>query len=237
MPNNFFSFKQFTVHHELCAMKVGTDGVLLGAWAEINHANTILDVGTGTALIALMIAQRTEALITAIDIDSNAILQASQNIQLSPWTDRIQLFEKSLQQFSENPCQQFDLIVSNPPYFENALLSPSYQRTLARHTDSLTHHEFIDHSISLLKPNGKICMILPLKEGLQTIEYGLKRALFCNKKTSVYPKPNSGCKRLLLEFSFIETSTVENEITIETENRHQYSEEFKALVKDFYLKL
>ena len=218
-------------------MKVGTDGVLLGAWAKVENAKTILDVGTGTGLIALMLAQRSGALITGIDIDKNAIAQATENVKISPWPKRISLVEGSFQNYSENCKQLFDLIISNPPYFQNSLLSPVENRTVARHTSSLTHQEFIDNAIHCLSSTGRICVILPVNEGLQCAEYALQSGLYCAKKISVIPKPNAQPKRLLLEFSFQKTVTFESELVIESEIRHQYSADFTALVKDFYLKL
>lgn len=237
MPNQYFSFKQFTVFHHLCAMKVGIDGVLLGAWASIGNADSILDIGTGTGLIALMLAQRSNSLIQVIDIDKNAVLQAIENVSNSPWSNRIGISEIALQEFAKTTVDRFDLIVSNPPYFINSTKTPNENRTTARHTDSLSHEELIENAILLLKPTGKICIILPVNEGLQCIEFALDKGLFCTKQCIVYPKPNATAKRLLLEFSLQSNPKIESEMAIEGEQRHQYSPEFTALAKDFYLKL
>lgn len=238
MGNPYFQFKQFTVFHDLCAMKVGIDGVLLGSWANVGNAKRILDVGTGSGLIALMLAQRTpEARITAIDIDPNAILQSKANIDRSPWPDRIKATCLPLQEYAKLDIEKFDLIVSNPPYFSNSLKTPDSQRTLARHNDTLPHNELIISSKSLLRENGKLCLILPVNEGNQCIEIAAEEGLHCTQKVYVYPKPNAPVKRLLLEFSMSHGYTTESEICIETETRHQYSPEFTALAKDFYLKL
>ena len=237
MPNPYFSFKQFTVFHDKCAMKVGIDGVLLGAWTPIENARKILDIGTGTGLIALMLAQRSEAMITGIDIDQSAVLQANENVQTSPWSNRISIFEKSLQDFTLNSNERFDLIVSNPPYFVNSTKTPVENRTAARHTDLLTHEELIEHSLKLLSPVGRICLILPIIEGQKCIEFAETKHLFCTKQVTVYPKPNVEAKRLLLEFSLVKSAKSETKITIESETRHQYSTEFTELAKDFYLKL
>lgn len=237
MPNQYFSFKQFTVFHHLCAMKVGIDGVLLGAWASIGNADSILDIGTGTGLIALMLAQRSNSLIHVIDIDKNAVLQAIENVSNSPWSNRIGISEIALQEFAKTTVDRFDLIVSNPPYFINSTKTPNENRTTARHTDSLSHEELIENAILLLKPTGRICIILPVNEGLQCIEFALDKGLFCTKQCIVYPKPNATAKRLLLEFSLQSNPKIESEMAIEGEQRHQYSPEFTALAKDFYLKL
>lgn len=218
-------------------MKVGIDGVLLGVWAPIGEAKNILDVGTGTGLIALMLAQRSSAMITAIDIDQDAVFQARENTLNSPWKDRIALQSSSLQEFTANESATFDLIVSNPPYFVNSLKNPDKNRTTARHTDSLTHEELINGSLKLLSAEGRLCIILPVKEGMQCVDFAQSKGLFCSKLVKVFPKPEVAAKRLLLEFGFTKVDTVLSELVIETEERHQYSDQFSLLAKDFYLKL
>ena len=238
MGNPYFRFKQFTVYHDLCAMKVGIDGVLLGAWASTENAKRILDIGTGSGLIALMLAQRNEnALIDAIDVEKSAVRQAEINIQHSAWKERIKAHEISLQDFVSMAKNKYDLIVSNPPFFVNSLKTPEKERTNARHTDSLTHEELILLSKSLLAPNGKICVILPIKEGNLCEIFAEKSGLFCSKMVLVFPKPETEAKRLLLEFSTEKKETEISELTIETAIRHQYSAEFTELAKDFYLKM
>jgi tRNA1Val (adenine37-N6)-methyltransferase len=237
MPNPYFSFKQFTIFHDKCAMKVGIDGVLLGAWSSVENAKRVLDIGTGTGLIALMVAQRSLAEVIAIDIDCNAIFQANENIENSPWPARVDVQESSLQEFAATSTLFFDLIVSNPPYFVNSLKAPSDSRTTARHTDSLTHEELIENSIKLLNPTGRICIILPVNEGLQCVDFAQSKGLYCTKQVTVFPKPTAAAKRLLLEFSFISSQKELSELVIEAEVRHHYSPEFTELAKDFYLKL
>jgi len=237
MSNPYFSFKQFTVYHHLCAMKVGIDGVLLGAWANIDGANYTLDIGTGSGLIALMIAQRSHSKIVAIDIDADAILQTNHNVNNSPWANRIEPKETSLQQYVKQAVEKYDLIVSNPPYFINSTNAPTLSRTTARHTNFLSHEELIINAKLLLKPTGRICLILPVDEGLKCVDFAESIGLFCNNKVTVYPKPGALSKRLLLEFSFQSSPTIVSELTIESTERHQYSNEFSALAKDFYLKL
>ena len=234
MANPFFRFKQFTVYHDRCAMKVGIDGVLLGCWTNVAKASTVLDIGTGTGLIALMIAQRTDAHIDSIDIDEGAFEQAIINVQASPWSSRLNVVLSSLQDFVSD--KKYDLIVSNPPYFVNSLKNPNEQRTTARHTDSLTHEELIDQCIPKLTEGGRICLILPIQEGLSCVEYAQTKGLCCNKLTKVFPKPAAEAKRLLIELSFRVTETHQESLIIETD-RHVYSPEFSLLAKDYYLKL
>lgn len=237
MPNPYFKFKQFTVYHDKCAMKVGIDGVLLGAWANVENCDSMLDIGTGTGLIALMLAQRSRARVDAIDIDGDAILQAKENVENSPWKDRIHAQKISLQELTTICPKQYDLIVSNPPYFVNSTKTPLENRTAARHTDSLSHEELIQHAKLLLKPTGRLCIILPINEGFQCMEFAATTGLYCNKQVTVYPKPNAVAKRLLLEFSLFPTLKTSSELTIEVAERHHYSQDFSTLSKDFYLKL
>ena len=237
MANTYFSFKQFTVYHDRCAMKVGIDGVMLGVWTNIKDAGNILDIGTGCGLIALMLAQRSSSEIDAIDIEADAVLQALENVKLSPWSSRIKVEEISLQEFARTTSKRYDLIVSNPPYFVNSMKAPSEERTTARHTDSLTHEELIINALELLKPTGRLCVILPVKEALQCKKIALNNGFHCTRETRVIPKPDAEVKRMLLEFSLQENFKEVSEIIIEGEVRHHYSEKFSLLAKDFYLRL
>ena len=218
-------------------MKVGIDGVLLGIWSRIENTTRILDIGTGTGLIALMLAQRSTSIIDSIDINPYAFAQASENIRLSPWANRVKVQEISLQDFAVKTIHRYDLIISNPPYFINSVKAPDDDRTTARHTDSLTHEELILNSILLLKPLGRICIILPVKEAGQCKNYALSNGLFCNREVSVIPKPNADVKRILMEFGLQDCQNGISELVIESDIRHQYSAEFSLLAKDFYLKL
>jgi tRNA1Val (adenine37-N6)-methyltransferase len=237
MGQDYFSFKKFTVFHNQCAMKVGIDGVLLGAWANVSNVNSVLDVGTGSGLISLMIAQRCNANIYAIDIDEGAVLQSTFNFKQSVWANRLNVEQISLKDFSEISNRKFDLIISNPPFFVNSLNAPNAKRNTARHTTMLTHEELVIYSGNLLNKKGRICLILPVVEGFKSIDFAKTIDLHCNKLVKVYPKPNVQPKRLLIELSFEDKPYQETELTIETDTRHIYSTEFSALVRDFYLKL
>ena len=237
MSNSYFSFKQFTVYQDRCAMKVGIDGVLLGCWCNVENTSHILDIGTGTGLIALMIAQRCNSLVDAIDLDLNAVLQATENVTQSPWADKIKVKGVSLQDFAFTTSQRYDLIVSNPPYFINSLKAPTENRTTSRHTDSLTHEELISNAIHLLNPEGRICIILPVTEALFCKKYALSNGLFCTREVKVIPKPSAIPKRILMEFRLQPYKQEISELVIESTERHHYSEEFSMLAKEFYLKL
>lgn len=217
-------------------MKVGADGVTLGAWANVTDANKILDIGTGTGLIALMLAQRSDAEITAIDIESDCVLQAKENVGKSPFHDKITVLKSSVQDFLKTSNKKFDSIVCNPPFFVNSLKSPSDSRTTARHNVSLSYEDLIESTQKLLTENGKLCVILPLIEGNQFIDLSKKNNLFCSKKTTVFPNHEKQAKRLLLEFRKEKVVLEESNLTIEQE-RHVYTSQYSELVKDFYLKL
>ena len=237
MPNPYFRFKRFTVYHDKGAMKVGTDGVLLGAWADTDHAKTALDIGTGTGLIALMMAQRAPSLyIDAIDIDNAATEQAKDNIANSPFAAQIECRNVSLQELAKTSKRKYDIIVSNPPYFIESLKSPDQQRTLARHTDQLPIEELICLASGLLSENGHLSIVFPYEHKDLLTNLADENNLFVSRITNVYPTPESQPKRVLMEFGRRKMSVKEDNLTIEIE-RHKYSDEFTELAKDFYLKL
>lgn len=236
MANSYFKFKQFIVNQDECAMKVGTDGVLLGSWANVYGSKNALDIGTGTGLIALMLAQRnTNLIITAIDIDDTAIRQSKDNFLNSTFSKRIKCEHISAACFANKIQNKFDLIVSNPPYFNNSLKSPDSQRTLARHTDSLPIQNLFDVVSKLLSQSGKFSIIYPYEAKEHLISLAEKFKLHPVRITNVYPTPTSNPKRVLMELSPQKTNRIESCLIIETE-RHMYSPEFIELVKDFYLK-
>ena len=235
MPNPYFAFKQFTIRHDRCAMKVGTDGVLLGAWTDLSHSRRILDIGTGTGLIALMLAQRCmDARITAIDLDSAAVEQAQENIQASPWKDRIEALQQDICTY--HPNGTFDTIVSNPPYFIDSLKCPDGQRSTARHTDTLDADRLIGKVSELLTSDGRFSIILPAEQTEDLIRVAGEKGLHPSRQTWVITRPGLSPKRILMEFRKIPVTLQPDELVIELE-RHVYSEEYIALTKEFYLKM
>jgi len=237
MPNPYFSFKQFTVYHDRCAMKVGTDGVLLGAWVDVKNIEQILDVGTGSGLVALMLAQRSsDSVIDTIEIDSDASEQAKENFKRSPFPNISGCYNDSFQKFVTDNTKRYDMIVSNPPFFSNSLKSSDVQRSLARHDNTLFIDDFISMAAGLLTEKGKISFIFPYSEKDYLLNLAISNGLYVSRMTSVYPTPESEPKRILLEFSVRNIPTVYSEIIIEKE-RHVYSHEFIDMVKDFYLKM
>lgn len=237
MSNPYFGFKNFTVYHDKCAMKVGTDGVLLGAWVKLRKAKKVLDVGTGTGLIALMLSQRSSGLasVDAIDIDESAVFQALDNIVRASFLN-IKAIHISLQEYDKGCDEKYDMIVSNPPYFSSSLHSPDGQRTLARHTNSLPMVEFMTISARLLSPDGYLSLVFPYSEKDLLIKLAENVGLFVSRITNVYPMSHLNAKRVLLEFSKVKQEAEITDLIIEKE-RHVYTDDFAGLVKDFYLKL
>lgn len=235
MPNPFFSFKQFTVYHNRCAMKVGTDGVLLGAWTDLSQSHRILDIGTGTGLIALMLAQRTaEAKITAIDIDTEAVNQARENVSSSPWKNRVGVMLQDVCTYTSDTG--FDTIVSNPPYFIDSLKCPDSQRTTARHTDTLDAYRLLEKVADLLTPDGRFSLILPADQTDELMRIAETQGLYPSRWTQVITRPGLPPKRSLVEFRKTHQNYSAKELVVELD-RHVYSEDYIALTKEFYLKL
>jgi len=216
-------------------MKVGTDAVLLGSWVNASNAKTILDIGTGTGIIALMLAQKSGGHIDAIDIDTNAFIQATENVNDCNWKDRIHIHHISLQQFTKENDHKYDLIVSNPPYFVDSSKASEESRTNARHTDQLPFDELLNGVLKLLNPAGKFYVILPTKESEVFRDMAEEHKLFLTKITRVITRADKPEKRLLMRFEFIRRTFSEDSITIEEDERHSYTEQYKELTKDYYL--
>lgn len=238
MPNPFFQFKQFVVFHDKCAMKVGTDGVLVGAWAQVDGAARILDIGTGSGLIALMLAQRNpQAFVVAVDIDEAAVEQVRENVARSPWADRMDVTRLDIRQAPEEWKGRFDAIVSNPPYFVESVKCPQAQRNTARHTDALDFKALLAKVAFLLSDEGCFSVILPAQAASDFVALALKEGLSLSRQTWVHSRAELPPKRVLM--AFVKSSCLQTEIrhlAIET-THHVYTSEFKELVKSFYLAL
>ena len=237
MRGKGFTFKQFHIDHSKCAMKVGTDGTLIGAWASIPYEQcTILDIGTGTGLIAIMAAQRTQQTqIIGIDIDSDCIEQARENVAVSPWSERINIIHCPLQEFTSS--KGLDVIISNPPYFVDSLLSPDEKRTTARHTTTLSFNDLCDGVLRLLAPNGTFALILPPAEAERFLSV-VRGRLFLTRRCDVWSTPESGIKRVMMELQMqppTELPKIEK-LIIEDSGPMGYSAEYRQLTRDFYLK-
>lgn len=237
MENIYFEFKQFRVRHDRCAMKIGTDGVMLGAWCDVGQATAILDIGTGTGIIALLAAQRSNARIIGIDIDREAVEQACENAMNSPWPDRISIFNYDALScscmFSEH---SFDLIVSNPPFYENALDSTDKRRNSARNESSLPFESLIDTVTTLLHVKGRFNVILPYVSAERFIYNCWERGLYLYRRTNVYTKSGKKASRVMLGFSFQKQSPEETVLFIRKSDG-TLTPEYIALVGDYYVKL
>ena len=236
-----FQFKEFTIHQDKTAMKVGTDAVLLGAWCTVdNYLDSILDIGAGTGVISLMIAQRSDAMtIDAVEVDENAYEQAVENFEKSDWGDRLYCYNCTFQEFADEIAaeeERYDLIVSNPPFYTDKFESDDVSRNKARFTSSLSFEELLVGVSKILSENGVFSTIIPFKEEENFINIAKDQHLFLNRICRVQGNKTSEVKRSLLAFSFQETKPLETHLTIEI-GRHQYTEAYINLTKDFYLKM
>ncbi|MFY7757866.1 MAG: tRNA1(Val) (adenine(37)-N6)-methyltransferase [Flavobacterium stagni] len=233
-----FLFKQFTIEQDRCAMKVGTDGVLLGAWCPLEHQPySVLDIGTGTGLIALMVAQRCFAeQIEALEIDGDAFEQAVENFENSPWNDRLFCFHASLDDFMDDlQDEEYDLIVSNPPFYSETVSSGNEQRDQARQNASLPFEDLCEAAGILLSEDGVLAVIIPHKEEENFIALAAENDLFPFKITRVQGTPESEIKRSLLAFSRQPEEPQIDSLIIET-TRHNYTEAYRTLTQEFYIK-
>jgi len=233
-----FKFKQFSVNQDRCAMKIGTDGVLLGAWTPlINNPYNVLDIGAGTGILSLMLAQRSNAeQIDAIEIDEDAYEQCVENFEASPWGDKLFCFHAGLDEFVDEPEDEYDLIISNPPFYTDDYKSDNVSRDLARFEDALPFEELIEAAALLLSDNGIFSVIIPSKEEGRFVAMCKELDLFPLKITRVKGTPTSEIKRSLLAFCRMEQTPLIDELVIEI-SRHNYTSEYIELTKEFYLKM
>lgn len=229
-----FYFKQFHIHHDRCGMKVGTDGVLLGSWADISNKKKILDIGTGSGLIALMLAQRSssDTFIDGVEINGQAFEQACENVAISPWPTKIKLTHSSIQNFEVET--NYDLVVCNPPYFIKSLKPTDQNRAQSRHTTDLTYPDLIASSKRLIAPNGILSVVLPNREAVEFSKEAGRQSLFTKSKCSVRTKSGKPIDRVLIEFSQGSPGIIEvKEITIQNE-KGEWTKSYLELVSPFY---
>lgn len=260
MASQPFRFKKFSVEQAGAAHPVGTDGVLLGAWADVEGCQRILDIGTGTGLVALMLAQRTspppappppivrsakqeavyaaprELRILAVEIHPPSAALARQNFAASPWASRLEVAESSIQDFARQADEQFDLIVSNPPFFSEKTISPDALRRLGRYTASLPPEDLLAVSKKLLAENGRLCVILPEREGKRFFELAVPNGLYCTEEVAVRTRPQKPVERLLLRFERVPGHLEKKEWSIyASASGEEYAASFQRLVGSFYL--
>lgn len=233
-----FKFKEFSVNQDQCAMKIGTDAVLLGAWASLEtNPFAILDIGAGTGVLGLMLAQRSHAeVIDAIEIDDDAYEQCVDNFEFSPWGDRLFCYHASLEEFAEEIDDEYDLIICNPPFYAEDYKTENESRDLARFQDAMPFNHLLESISILLSPEGSFNVIIPFNEEENFIKLANNFLLFPNRICRVKGNPETEIKRSMLAFSFRESETTTTDLIIETE-RHQYTQDYINLTKDFYLKM
>ncbi len=234
-----FSFKQFTVQQDRCAMKIGTDGVLLGAWCPIdNNPFSVLDIGAGTGILSLMLAQRSNAeQIDSLEIDEEAYEQCVENFENSPWSDRLFCFHAGLDEFVDEPEDEYDIIISNPPFYSEDYKTDSSQRDLARFQDALPFEDLIEAADLLLSENGIFAVIIPYKEEERFIDLCAEVELFPVKVTRVKGSHTTPIVRSLLAFKRYELSVLTTDELVIEISRHEYTDDYINLTKDFYLKM
>jgi tRNA1Val (adenine37-N6)-methyltransferase len=236
MPETLFRFKRFKVSQKECAMKINTDGVLLGAWADVPTTGHILDVGTGSGVIAMMLAQRSsQSRIVGVEIDENSFYEARANMEVSEWSENLEAVLGSIQEYSKEATNQFDLIVSNPPFFSGGTLSATQKKTDVRHAIKLPHSELLRAAYHLLDENGVFSVVLPYIEGLRFIELAEQYRFFLSQVTEVRSFPDSPVERLLISFRKNQTEVSRDSLSIR-DSKKDFSEEYRQLTKDFYLK-
>ena len=236
MSNDYFQFRQFVVHQQRCAMKVGTDGTLLGAWAAAPSGQCrILDIGTGTGLIALMMAQRfPEAEVTGIDIDEDAVAQADENVRLSPFSERVRIYRQDIVNFTD--IIGFDAIVSNPPYFVDSLACPDDQRTIARHAVRLTYEQLMHQAYHLLKDEGRFSVVVPSDCRAKIEAAACLEGFFTTRVCLIKTTPRKQPKRQLIEFQKHPVSELDISEGIIEVSPNVRSEWYQQLTKEFYIK-
>lgn len=238
MSNQWFKFKQFTIRQDRCAMKVGTDGVILGAWTAVDGAVRVLDIGTGTGLLALMLAQRSELLtVNALELDRNAALQAEQNVDGSRFHDRIMVLNEDFREYDPGRGCFYDLVICNPPYFSASKKPVNRERGLARHADTLSLEDIFTGSASLLSACGRLSIIVPAEGYARAVEEAGQAGLYPARTLYVHPLPDAVPKRVCIEFSKKVHALVTEKIVLETGRRHAWTEDYRLLTKDYYLAL
>ncbi len=257
MAGDSFRFQQFLVRQQNCAMKVGTDGVVLGCWARVSgKEQRVLDVGTGTGLISLMIAQRAQqAQVDAVEIDAGACVDAVSNFEGSPFADRLQVYNIDFQSFAENfeknfaknfaenfekggdnSAQKYDLVVSNPPFFNGTYKSVDAQRTAARHCELLNWDDLLCGVVRVLAPEGRFVVIFPYSDAAVFVAKAALVGLYCTAMLQIFPKPERGAKRMALEFSFSRVPAPRVTALTILNSEGRYTKEYELLTGDFYIR-
>ena len=232
MPNTHFTFKHFTIHQDQTAMKVTTDACILGAYTDVEGVNTILDIGTGTGLLSLMLAQRSNAKIDAVEIDKNAYNQVVTNVTESIFKDKITVHNTSIQTFITDNL--YDLIISNPPFFQNYLKAETVARNNSIHTDTLSFEDLLDAVLKLLALNGTFVVLLPAYESSVFEQLAISQELYPQKKLTIHHRKGSKILRIITTFGRIKKEIIHEELIIKNPDE-SYTSDFQGLLRDYYL--
>lgn len=232
--NSYFQFKQFRIEQDQCGMKVSTDACILGAWTEVKNAQRVLDIGAGTGLLSLMLAQRSEASIDAVEIDQSAYEQAQENIAKSPWSHRLSIYHQRIQDFRPVDGQSYDLIVSNPPFYPDHFPSDDPQKNGALHATLLSFEELLENILSLMSPQGRCVILLPERQMQDFTKLAAAKGLKLNRQLIVRDRQGKRILRLIHSFSQTETPLSSQELLIKNPEG-SYSEDYTNLLKDYYL--
>jgi len=234
-PNNPFHFKQFSINHHNSTMKVGTDAILLGVWCDVENADNILDIGTGSGVIALLMASRSKAKVHAVEIDSMSVNEAKINFN-NYNSKQLSVFQDDFNNFAINSNEKYDLIVTNPPFFSDGLLPYNKSRSDARHSNKLNHDQLCKGVASLLSENGKFCLVLPYELANSFIKTASKYNIYLNKQQVIYPKPVTSPNRINMEFRFNKVSSIFSEDIILRNENGSHTDDYRILVSNYLVK-
>ena len=232
-----FRFKQFSMYHHRSTMKIGTDAMILSAWAEVSGANRVLDIGTGSGIIALMMAVRSSAVIDAVEIDEASVNEARDNFKQSPFSDRLQVFNKSMASFSESVNNTYDVIISNPPFFINDMRPQNSRKQQARHTDSLSYSDLCFYSRKMLNNEGKLCLVLPYTESKTFLSIAAGHGLFLQKRLLIFPRPCKAPNRVNLQLGTTKPATVNEEKFIIRNEDNRFTKQYSDLLGEYYISI
>jgi tRNA1Val (adenine37-N6)-methyltransferase len=233
-----FNFKQFSMTHHRSTMKIGTDAVLLSAWVNINNINNVLDIGTGSGIIALLLASRQkDCYIDAVELDKMSAIEAGENFKNSPYANRLKIINEDFKNFNKSCNKQYDLIISNPPFFINDLRSENSKRKNARHSDSLNYNDLIEGAKKLMLKNGRFCVVLPYYESKKFIETAKENGLTISRELLIFPKPCKEPNRINIEFQLNKTEKTIHEKFILREENGKFTEQYIKLLGNYYLNI
>jgi tRNA1Val (adenine37-N6)-methyltransferase len=236
LPNTYFQFKQFRINQDHCAMKVCTDSCVFGAYVDVSQAKQVLDIGTGTGLLALMVVQRSEAAVEAVEINPEAQVQALQNFQESPWAERLELHPMPLQEFAKTCTQQYDVILSNPPFFLASLKSENAAKNAAKHTGDLLFEDILSFAQKHLTPEGRLYLLLPPAEANHFAELAKAHELYLTETLEVFTRTGGKCIRHVQTYTFNPAGkAITKTLDIREEDSTTYTADFTALLRDYYL--